>query len=249
VIFSMSDNHYSVSPKNSVSPKIWLIMPAAGSGSRMRQVLPKQYLNINQIPIIEHTINIFLANPVIEQLMICLPVDDLRFASMDVANNPRVATTSGGGSRAQSVLNGLNALTAADHDWVLVHDAARPCLSGQLLEQLIEQLRNDEVGGILAMPAKDTLKQSTSNQKIASTIDRSTIWQAQTPQMFRFGLLHSALSNAIKQGIEITDEASSLEAMGYQPKLVQGDARNIKITTPEDLELAEFLLQQTLERS
>ena len=242
----MSDNPIT---DGSASPKIWLIMPAAGSGSRMRQALPKQYLNINRMPIIEHTINIFLANSSIEQLMICLPVDDQRFATMSVANHPKVKATSGGGSRAQSVLNGLDAIAADDHDWVLVHDAARPCLSSQLLDRLIEQLQNDEVGGILAVPAKDTLKRSTSDQKIVTTIDRSTIWQAQTPQMFRYGLLHSALNNAVSQGIKITDEASSLEAMGYQPKLVQGDARNIKVTTPEDLGLAELLLKQTLEKS
>lgn len=223
--------------------KFWVVLPAAGSGSRMRQTVPKQYLTINGKAVIEHAIDVFLSNPEIQNIMVCLPVGDQRFSQMPFSENPRVATTAGGESRASSVLNGLRALVADDQDWVLVHDAARPCLSAQLLCHLIEQLRDDEVGGILAVPVKDTLKQSSRDQRIASTVDRSTIWQAQTPQMFRYGLLKVALAHAIDNGIEITDEASSLEASGYQPKLVEGDARNLKITTSEDLELAEFLLK------
>lgn len=222
--------------------KLWAVLPAAGSGSRMRQTVPKQYLAINGTAIIEHTISVFLANQEIQKLIICLPPDDQRFSAMKSSSNPRVMTVTGGASRAQSVLNGLNMLAASDHDWVLVHDAARPCLSAQLLETLIEQLRFDEVGGILAVPVKDTLKRSTDDHRVASTLDRALIWQAQTPQMFRYGLLKKALSHALDLGVEITDEASSLEASGYQPKLIVGDARNLKITTPEDLDLAEFLL-------
>jgi len=223
--------------------KLWVILPAAGSGSRMREMIPKQYLRINGIAIIEHTISVFLANAEIQKLMVCLPLDDKRFKAMLSADNSRVNTTNGGSSRAQSVLNGLNALAANDQDWVLVHDAARPCLPSQLLAKFIEQLRDDHVGGLLALPAKDTLKQCNEDQRVNTTLDRSTIWQAQTPQMFRYGLLKTALTDAISQGIEITDEASAIEASGYKPKLVEGDARNLKVTTPEDLELAEFLLR------
>ena len=123
-----------------------------------------------------------------------------------------------------------------------MHDAARPCLSLQLLGSLLRELKGDQVGGLLAVPAKDTLKASNAEHRVLATIDRSTIWQAQTPQMFRYGLLKNALSNAIRDGINITDEASAMESDGHQPRLIKGDARNIKITTPDDLALAEFLL-------
>lgn len=223
-------------------PKLWVVIPAAGSGSRMQQVHPKQYLSIQGMTIIEHTLNVFLAKPEIEHVMVCIAKSDRHFNQLTVADNPRVATTLGGSSRALSVLNGVNALAADEQDWVLVHDAARPCLSMSLLDTLIQQLRNDEVGGILAVPANDTLKRANAEQRVESTIDRSIIWQAQTPQMFRYGLLKSAISHAISNDIELTDEASALESIGYMPKLVKGDARNLKVTTANDLDLAEFLL-------
>lgn len=228
---------------NSLNSKLWVVLPAAGSGSRMGNTVPKQYLNINGIAIIDHTISVFLANPEIQNIMVCVPEDDQRFGQTESSKNSRVRTTIGSDSRAKSVLNGLKALTAAEHDWVLVHDAARPCLSSEALESLIQTLADDEVGGILAIPARDTLKQASEGRRIASTIDRSIIWQAQTPQMFRYGLLKTALSDAIDQGVDITDEASALEWNGYTPALVEGDSRNLKVTSPEDLELAEFLLR------
>ena len=223
--------------------KFWVVLPAAGSGSRMQQSVPKQYLSLNGVAVIEHTINLFLANQEIHKLMVCLPHGDQCFSQMASFQEQRVDTTPGGESRAQSVLNGLYALAADDHDWVLVHDAARPCLSSQLLERLIEQLRDDTIGGILAVPARDTLKKSTAEQRVASTVDRADIWQAQTPQMFRYGLLKAAMADAVDQGVETTDEASAIEWSGYQPKLIEGDARNLKITTPEDLQLAGLLLK------
>jgi 2-C-methyl-D-erythritol 4-phosphate cytidylyltransferase len=222
------------------------------------------------VPIIEHAIKVFLDNHEIQRIMVPLAENDQSFSQLNIAKDRRVATTAGGSSRAHSVLNGLNALSAEgshllvkdsqslvkdspsqvkdssslinDSDWVLVHDAARPCLSSALLEHLIDSLRDDEVGGILAVPAKDTLKRASKAQTIMATVDRSDIWQAQTPQMFRYGILKAALTSAIEQNLNITDEASALEYMGYQPKLVVGDAGNLKVTTPEDLALAEFLL-------
>ncbi|MFT6407031.1 MAG: 2-C-methyl-D-erythritol 4-phosphate cytidylyltransferase [Arenicella sp.] len=226
----------------SVKSKFWVVMPAAGSGRRMRETIPKQYLSINGSAVIEHAIKVFLKNLEIEKIMVSLAKDDQRFSQLRIANDRRVKTTTGGNSRAQSVLNGLNALSAMDDDWVLVHDAARPCLSAVLLAKLIDCLRDDQVGGILAVPAKDTLKRATADQTISSTVDRADIWQAQTPQMFRYGLLKAALTTAIEQGVETTDEASSLEYCGYQAKLIEGDSRNLKITTPEDFAIAEFLL-------
>ncbi|MBL4671735.1 MAG: 2-C-methyl-D-erythritol 4-phosphate cytidylyltransferase [Arenicella sp.] len=244
-------------------PTFWVVMPAAGSGSRMQESVPKQYLLINGSTIIEHTIKVFLDNHEIQKIMIPLAENDQRFSQLKIAKEQRVATTIGGSSRAHSVLNGLTALSTEgafsvaedshplvkdshplvkDSDWVLVHDAARPCLSSASLKHLIDSLRDDEVGGILAVQVKDTLKRVSKTQTIMATVDRSDIWQAQTPQMFRYGLLKAALTSAIEQHVDITDEASALERLGYQPKLVAGDARNLKVTTPEDLALAEFSL-------
>jgi len=231
--------------------EFWALMPAAGSGQRMQQALPKQYIEINGTTIIEHSARALLANNKIKQVMICVAIDDRIWPTLALANNTRVASTIGGANRAQSVLNGLHALTdAVSDDWVLVHDAARPCLNLMGLDTLINELENDDVGGILAIPAKDTLKlaqpQSDSNNSISKTLDRSQIWQAQTPQMFRYGALKNSLLYAIESGCEITDEASAMERAGYHPKLVEGDAHNLKVTTPEDVRLAEFILADSL---
>lgn len=226
-----------------MSAKIWVIIPAAGSGSRMQQTTLKQYLKLGERVVIEHTLAVFTERADVAGVTVCLPVDDQVFQTLEVASNEKVSVTPGGESRAQSVLNGLRSLNAGSNDWVLVHDAARPCLTRHLLDQLIEQLADDEVGGILAVPAKDTLKRSDADGHIMQTIDRSVIWQAQTPQMFRFGILIDCLERALIDDIEITDEASALEAYSYKPRLVKSDARNLKITTPEDLVLAEFLVK------
>lgn len=222
--------------------KYWVIIPAAGSGSRMQSDIPKQYLEILGKTIIEHTISVFLGSEKIQQVMVCLPAEDTVFSNLGVAQSPKVSTTQGGSSRAESVFNGLQALSADEQDWVLVHDAARPCFSSELLETLLTELVEDEVGGIVAVPAKDTLKLADPDNRINSTVDRSTIWQAQTPQMFRYHLLKESLGLALSQSVEITDEASAIEWAGYQPKLIEGDARNLKVTTSEDLALVEFLL-------
>ena len=228
----------------------WAVMPAAGSGQRMQQALPKQYIEIGGNTIIEHSAGVLLDNDNIKQLVVCTAVDDPIWPSSALSNRSRVTNALGGDSRAQSVLNGLNALAdATSNDWVLVHDAARPCLSAMFLDKLITALKNDPVGGILAMPAKDTLKvaqpESASTCSILKTTDRALIWQAQTPQMFRFGLLKDSLQQALENNVAITDEASALEWAGYHPKLVESDARILKVTTPEDVALAEFLLKST----
>lgn len=221
-------------------PRYWVIVPAAGSGSRMQQDVPKQYLGLLGKTILEHTLAIFVDSLEAAQIVVCLAPSDEHFAKLEVSS--RVETAVGGASRAESVLNGLCAIDAKGQDWVLVHDAARPCLSKHLLMRLVESLADDQVGGILAVHAKDTLKQAGEKQRIASTIDRAEVWQAQTPQMFRYGKLKDSLSRAMSANAEITDEASALEWAGYAPRLVEGDARNIKVTTPDDLLLAEFLL-------
>lgn len=226
------------------SLKYWVVIPAAGSGSRMQCDTPKQYLDVLGKKIIEHTIEVFIRSKHVQKVIVCLPENDSVFNSLTVSESPKVDVTAGGKSRAESVLNGLLAIEAADDDWVLVHDAARPCFTANLLNTLIEGLVDDAVGGIMAVRAKDTLKLSDSDSRINATVDRSTIWQAQTPQMFRFQLLKASLRAALSESVNITDEASALEWAGYKPKLIEGDARNIKVTTPDDLELVEFLLSR-----
>lgn len=226
----------------SSTAKYWVIIPAAGSGSRMQNTVPKQYLEVLGKTIIEHTIDVFHNSSQIHQVMVCLPEGDSVFQKLDIAKSSKLAAVEGGSCRAQSVFKGLLALDASDDDWVLVHDAARPCFSAELLSKLITELADDKVGGIMAIPAKDTLKLADSDNRINTTVDRSTIWQAQTPQMFRFRLLKESLGSALKESVEVTDEASALESAGYQPRLVEGDTRNLKVTTPEDLVFVEFLL-------
>ena len=226
----------------SKATKCWVVIPAAGSGSRMQNTVPKQYLKVLGKTLIEHTISVFLNSKDIHQVTICLPESDSAFQELGVAKSSKVTVVQGGSSRAHSVFNGLQVIDAADDDWVLVHDAARPCFNDELLTKLLTEMADDEVGGIMAIPAKDTLKLAGPDNRINTTVDRSTIWHAQTPQMFRFHLLKESLGLALQQSAQITDEASALEWAGYQPKLVEGDARNLKVTTPEDLALVEFLL-------
>jgi len=230
------------------TPHIYAIVPAAGSGQRMRVAsnsdFAKQYLSLSGRTILEHSLSTLLAEERIQHIVVSLAPDDECWPKLVCANHPKIVSTHGGETRAQSVLNGLHVLesTVNDHDWVLVHDAARPCFNQALLNRLISELIDDQVGGILAVKAKDTLKMSDANNRTQQTLDRSNVWQAQTPQMFRYGLLKNALEYALANKVEITDEASAIEHAGYSVKLVEGDSRNLKVTTIDDLALAEFLL-------
>jgi len=229
------------------SNTVWGIVPAAGVGSRMQTGLAKQYLQIAGKSIIEYTIDRLLGCRQLEKIVICVSPSDERFTELSIAQNSRLRIAHGGDTRALSVLNGLHSIAdeAVNDDWVLVHDAARPCLSSERLHYLIEQLRGADVGGILALPAKDTLKLANRDEAVISkTLDRSQVWQAQTPQMFRYGLLEDCLRKALDNKVNITDEASALEWAGHSVKLIEGSASNIKVTTPEDLALAEFLLKE-----
>ncbi len=220
-------------------PGFWLVIPAAGVGSRMRADRPKQYLQLAGRCILEHTLDCFLDHPQLKGLVLCLSVDDPWWPTLPAARDPRIQRAEGGNERADSVLNGLLRLLelgAQEGDWVLVHDAARPNLARQDLDQLLLELADDPVGGLLAVPARDTLKRADADGRVAGTVDRSLIWQAYTPQMFRFAALHQALADALVAGVAITDEASALEWAGQAPKLVEGRADNLKITRPEDLE-------------
>lgn len=220
-------------------PRLWVVVPAAGIGSRMRADRPKQYLQLAGKSILEHTLDIFLSHPAFPRLVVCLAADDPWWPELALAADERISRVDGGRERADSVLNGLLHLLsegAEDDDWVLVHDAARPNLTHADLDRLVMTLHEDPVGGLLAVPARDTLKREDGHGRVAATLDRQVIWQAYTPQMFRLGLLHRVLADACVAGVTITDEASALEWAGHAPRLVEGRADNLKVTRPEDLE-------------
>lgn len=219
------------------------IVPAAGIGSRMQAALPKQYLSIGQQTILEHSVNRLFAHPAIQRVVIALSPDDRWFSSLPLAQDPRISVVTGGGTRAESVLAGLHALPHAD--WVLVHDAARPCLHSDDLNRLLQIRESSRVGGILAAPVRDTMKRGEPGQAaIAHTVEREALWHALTPQLFPASLLLACLSRALEEGATITDEASALEYCGYHPLLIAGRSDNIKVTQPEDLALATFYLTQ-----
>ncbi|WP_374324322.1 2-C-methyl-D-erythritol 4-phosphate cytidylyltransferase [Aquipseudomonas alcaligenes] len=220
-------------------PPFWVVIPAAGIGSRMRADRPKQYLQLAGRTILEHTLDCFLDHPRLKGLVLSLAADDPFWPALPCATDPRIQRVEGGAERADSVLAGLLRLVelgAQEGDWVLVHDAARPNLARSDLDRLLAELADDPVGGLLAVPARDTLKRIGADGRVAETVDRSLIWQAYTPQMFRFAALHRALADALVAGGAVTDEASALEWAGQAPKLVEGRADNLKITRPEDLE-------------
>jgi 2-C-methyl-D-erythritol 4-phosphate cytidylyltransferase len=225
---------------------IWVIIPAAGIGSRMQSTKPKQYLKLADKTVLEHSVACFDSLDEVKQIVVCLNPSDQYWDSISAGVSAKVVATEGGASRAESVMNGLSKLEGlvAEGDWVMVHDAARPCLSAKALERLIEQVSDSKVGGILATPIRDTLKQSNTDGTISQTLDRSVVWSAQTPQMFRFDILFKALQTGLAEGRAITDEASAIEMMGLSVRLVEGEARNLKITTPDDLLLAEFWMSR-----
>lgn len=200
---------------------------------------PKQYLLWGQRTLIEHTLDCFLDQPGLRGLVVALSAADSWWPQLPCATDKRITRANGGSERADSVLNGLAVLRklgAADDDWVLVHDAARPNLALADLQRLLETLAEDPVGGLLAVPVRDTLKQIGADGRVSATPDRALFWQAYTPQMFRLGQLQQALSDALAAGVTITDEASAMEWAGQAPLLVEGRADNIKVTRPEDLE-------------
>lgn len=224
--------------------KFHVLIPAAGVGNRMATVIPKQYLPLAGKPMISHSIQTFFANPRIDTITLALNPDDEFWHSLnlDAASKLKLQYT-GGDTRSATVLNTLAVLRhiVADDDWILVHDAARPGLSAQLLNNLLVSLEHDEVGGLLALPLADTLKQSQADARSANTIPRDGLWQAQTPQMFRYALLKKALESF--EGAP-TDEAQAVENLGLQPKLVVGHLRNMKVTYPHDMAVVEALMQQ-----
>ncbi|GHT94514.1 2-C-methyl-D-erythritol 4-phosphate cytidylyltransferase [Betaproteobacteria bacterium] len=226
----------------------YAIIPAAGSGSRLGDKIPKQYLNIMGKPLLWHVLNVFCRAPQIARVWVVLSPDDAFWSACQTlcqAFGDRLEVLRcGGASRAESVGNALAAVgdTILADDWALVHDAARPCLAPATLARLVATLANDAVGGLLATPLADTLKRgeaSNGKVQVQKTLPRAGLWQAQTPQMFRYGLLKAALT----AHSDVTDEAGAMEAAGFSPRLVESDVSNLKVTYPADLALAEWILR------
>jgi 2-C-methyl-D-erythritol 4-phosphate cytidylyltransferase len=199
---------------------------------------PKQYLTYAGKTLLEHTLDCFLDHPGLRGLVVSLAEHDTWWSHLACARHPGIHRASGGQQRCDSVLNALlklSELGAGSRDWVLVHDAARPNLAASDLDRLLSELAHDETGGLLAVPAKDTLKRAASDGRVSETLDRSVVWHAFTPQMFRLGPLQRALADALVAGVTVTDEASAMEWAGFAPRLIEGRGDNIKITRPEDL--------------
>ena len=235
--------------------KVWVVIPAAGIGKRMQSDIPKQYLKIHEKTILEHTLNCFSDHPAVAGIIVVLNGDDFYWKKNKFGEKVKkvpLYTVEGGTERSDSVMQGLDYLLMveqlAEQSWVMVHDAARPCLLKEDIDALL-LIRDDScAGGILASPVRDTMKRAVAGENtIAKTESRENLWHALTPQLFRIGELKSALESCFEKDMAITDEASALEAIGKQVKLVEGSSNNIKVTQKADLKLATLLLSETFQ--
>ncbi len=236
---------------NKKNHAFWAVIPAAGVGKRMGASIPKQYLPLAGKTVLEQTLNVFVKHPDISGIILALTDGDPYW--QDIAGhyqaiNKPLLVASGGEERCHSVLNALIELSAQieGYHWVLVHDAARPCLLASDIDRLINELADSDCGGLLGLPMADTVKCCTPDREVLETVDRSELWRALTPQMFPLGLLKNALEEAINNKALVTDEASAVEQQGLKPKMVEGQPGNIKITHPGDLHLAEQFFNASL---
>lgn len=222
---------------------LWAVVPAAGSGRRMGAEKPKQYLPLAGRPVITHVLDRLASHPRVSGIVVVLAEDDDWWPALDYRHDKLLPGAPGGETRAQSVANGLDALRscAGPDDWVLVHDAARPCVPREDLDALLRAAA-DGHGALLALPIHDTVKRADAAGRVVGTVDRRHLWRALTPQLFRIEALSKALAEAHAAGVEVTDEAMAMERAGYRPHLVAGSGENIKITVPADLALAEYYL-------
>ncbi|RVT46069.1 2-C-methyl-D-erythritol 4-phosphate cytidylyltransferase [Rheinheimera sediminis] len=227
-------------------PAIATVIPAAGVGKRMKADKPKQYLPLCGLTVLEQTLHRLKQVPALQQFYLALSPDDPYFPDLPLAADRQIQRVDGGSERANSVLNALIQIDAQQYPWVLVHDAARPVVRVSDIELLIQCCLQNEQGGILATPVRDTMKLATAENTVKQTVDRTTLWHAYTPQLFPTVLLREALQRALAQGVAITDEASAMEWAGWPVQLVQGHSDNIKITQAEDLALATFYLEHSV---
>ncbi|TZF91045.1 2-C-methyl-D-erythritol 4-phosphate cytidylyltransferase [Cognatilysobacter lacus] len=228
---------------------IWAVLPAAGAGSRFGGGIPKQYLEVAGLPLIAYALDALLAHPAVDGAMVAIAADDPHWPGWTSRSGKPVRTCVGGSERARSVLAALDALDdVTDDALVLVHDAARPCLDAVDLDRLIAAAAGNGDGALLAAPVRDTLKRASQGRS-AGTMPREQLWRALTPQLARLGTLREALRDALDAGLVVTDEAMALEHAGLHPQLVEGREDNIKVTTPADLALVEFLLARRAGRA
>jgi 2-C-methyl-D-erythritol 4-phosphate cytidylyltransferase len=225
-------------------PRVLALVPAAGHGTRIGDPVPKQYLPLAGKPLMYYSIDALARVSRIERIFVVLSPEDRHWHEHDWGPAAaKLETIAGGGAhRPESVLNALRALDGrvAKDDWILVHDAARPCIETELVEQFLDEMGEDPIGGLLGMPVADTLKRAEEGQRVVDTISRVGLWRAQTPQMFRYDMLRRGL----ERKPDATDEAQAIEALGHAPRLVEGENLNIKVTFAEDLQLAEMILQR-----
>jgi 2-C-methyl-D-erythritol 4-phosphate cytidylyltransferase len=232
-------------PSNA-SPSVWAVIAAAGTGSRLNASMPKQYLPINGCSLAEHTLRAVLGVAGIREITVAIAADDRYWNELPATMREQVRVVHGGMDRAESVWRAIGGFSAVaqENDWILVHDMARPCITPQLIESLMDALRDDPVGGLLAIPVVDTLKRADGTGHVVATLERGELWRAQTPQMFRCGVLMRALRHARDSGIACSDESMAVEAIGLQPRLVPGSEQNLKVTVVEDMQLAEYYLKR-----
>ena len=222
-----------------------MVIAGGGSGKRMNRRVPKQYLEILGKTVIEHSMNAFLNHEMVAGVVVVTPPDDARWKAVEPTHPKFLCRIEGGKERCDSVLSGLNILQAHTgiDDWVLIHDAARPCISKKLIDTLLKKVVRHPVGGILAIPVTETMKKTSPKNAIIQSVAKENMWRAQTPQMFRLNALRGALTDLQQRQVIATDEASAMEFMGMRPLVVKGAEANLKITTPSDLPLAEYFLE------
>jgi len=218
----------------------YALVPAAGSGSRFGGELPKQYLMLQGKPLLQHALDRLLAQFPLARLYVVLAPDDELFEAMITVTSNVIVLRCGGRTRGASVHNALSRMAGVDDDWIVVHDGARPCVDAESSLRLQRELANDDVGGFLALPVTDTLKRVDDDSRVVRTEPREGLWRAQTPQMFRFGVLRRAFRLPGLDGF--TDEAQAVERLGLKPRAVVGNAFNVKVTFPDDLALASAIL-------
>lgn len=225
--------------------KFWSVIPAGGVGARMRSAVPKQYLPLRGTTVLVHTIERMGNHPRISGVAVAIAPSDEYWRKDDYACHEKILLAEAGAERCHSVLSALHRLSgvAAASDWVLVHDAARPCVRTADIDRLMDELAGHPIGGLLAAPVRDTMKRAAGNV-VVETVPREGLWHALTPQMFRLEPLLQAIESALASGTLVTDEAQAMELQGHRPVLVEGHVDNIKITMPRDLALAELYLQQ-----